>query len=105
MNPSELSVIDVKEANLYRPAPGVQWSVETRGILIFDSRRQSTCLIAYPEAAIWDFTLRGLRMEKMVEQVHWIAGIDDRGARELIIVSLKGWEAAGYLVREDSTNG
>ncbi|MBI4473382.1 MAG: hypothetical protein HY646_11995 [Acidobacteria bacterium] len=83
---------------MYRLAPGVQWSVEARGLLVKGAGGKVQFL-EYPEAAVWDLISRGYRFDKVVSMVSCIASIDQDAGRKLVAESLDKWVNSGLLVR------
>jgi hypothetical protein len=88
----------------YRPAPGVRWAVEEDGILLDDG---AGCIakVGYPDAAVWDFMVRGYRYGQLVELMTHIAGLDEAAAGELVGECLERWAEGGVLRKGLAADG
>lgn len=80
----------------------VAWSVEEGGIRIADGGRGAAAFLEYPEAAIWDFALRGIPEDRAVVMLAAIAAIapapmDVDAARALYRRTIKKWIAAHWI--------
>ena len=79
-----------------RAAPGVHWLVGRTSLTIVD-RRGASSRVAYPEAAVWDFLVRGYSPAEASNLVAATASLDRAGAAELVRTSIAGWVACGWL--------
>jgi hypothetical protein len=83
----------------YRVAEGVQWSVETRGLLLTDGGGL-TYALDYPEAAVWDLVSRGCHPRKAASMLQYIASVPPGDAEELVVRILEQWVRLGLMQRQ-----
>lgn len=55
----------LEEHTTPRPAAGIRWAVEATGVRLFPAGSAPPVFVAYPEAALWDFTCRGLAIPQL----------------------------------------
>ena len=79
-----------------RAAPGVHWLVGRTSLTIVD-RLGAARQVGYPEAAVWDFLVRGHSPADASNMVAAVASLDPDGAAELVRASIAGWVACGWL--------
>lgn len=84
----------------HRPAPGITWSVEQRGALVFDRSRTAPTWIGYPEAAIWDLLTRGTPWTQLVAVFATVAGVTADDAEKQAGAACRAWVESGLLERE-----
>ncbi len=79
-----------------RAAPGVHWLVARTSLTVVD-RHGASRRIAYPEAAVWDFLVRGHSPADASSLVAAVASLDPAGAAELVRASIERWVACEWL--------
>ena len=84
----------------FRLAQHVSWAVETGGVRIFDGAAGAAVFLSYPQAAIWDLTVRGEAPDRIVEKLRWIAAVSAEESRTLVMGCLADWLCRHYLVEE-----
>lgn len=83
----------------YICAPGLQWSVESWGILLIIAERNVSRSFKYPEAAVWDLLTRGFDVAHMASMIYYIGGLPDKiAAAEYVSSRLRAWQEEGLLV-------
>jgi len=85
-----------------RCKPGLRWSVESKGICLFDPERSEALTLTYPEVAVWGLVQRGYAIEKTVELLGAITLEDEKTARTLLMRTLQGWIEKGVLCIEEN---
>lgn len=79
-----------------RAAPGVHWLVGRTSLTVVD-RLGASGRVAYPEAAVWDFLVRGHSPAEASHLVAAVASLDPAGAAEVVRASIERWIACGWL--------
>lgn len=82
----------------YRAADGVHWIVGRSALTVVD-RRGAARVVGYPEAAVWDFVVRGYSMAETSTLVAAVAARDVTDAADLVRSAIDGWVGAGLLER------
>ncbi len=82
---------------LLKCAPGVEWRAEADGIMVVSPRL--TFKLPYPEAALWDFVVRGLAQDRMAAMLQHIGGFPDSTAASAFVDRcLSEWRARKLIV-------
>ena len=85
--------------SMFRCAPDVVWSAEPDGIRLVSSTRPVTVKLSYPEAALWDFVVRGVNEARITVMIRHIGGMaDDAAASTFVSRCLGEWQRQGLIV-------
>jgi hypothetical protein len=84
----------------FRPADGVKWAVELRGVLLVDGSGVRSRFLEYPEAAAWDFLSRRDPRDRIVEKLGATAGLSGDQAASLLDYLTGELCTEGFLERE-----
>lgn len=83
----------------FRCAPDVVWTAEGDGIRLEASARALAVKLFYPEAAFWDFTVRGVSEARSRFMIMHIAGFTEEAAASTFIAQcLQDWQRQGLIV-------
>ena len=86
----------------YRAAEQVRWAVEPGGVTLIDGTTGAATILGYPQAAIWDFLVRGESAEQMSAKLCAIASLDAAAAQVLVRETVAAWRQAGLLAPGES---
>ncbi len=75
----------------------VGWVVQSGGIDLVDVRGGHLATLRYPEAAVWDFLVKGYARERCATLLAGITGIDFSRALSAVEQCRSEWEARGYI--------
>jgi hypothetical protein len=84
----------------FRPANQVHWAVERTGLLLIHADSGASCLLGYPDAAVWDLLARGNTPEIVASKLCAIAALAPAEAQALVDALTARWHAAGWLSEE-----
>lgn len=85
------------EGIIYQIQKNTQYVVEQTHILLLNEKKQY--ILAYPEAAIWDFLIKQYPLKKMTKLLSSIAFITESHAEHLIKVCLKKLCQEGFIIK------
>jgi hypothetical protein len=82
----------------FASAPGLQWTVESTGLLLVRPDRGVCGVLKYPDAAVWDFVTRGYGLPQIARMTRYIGGFpDEAAARQFVQERLEAWQKSGWL--------
>jgi hypothetical protein len=86
----------------FRPAESIQWAVEIDGVVLIDSRSGRTVKLAYPQAALWDFMVRGDSLDQMTRKMALVASIDSDRSEIWVEQTIAELVRDGFIEKTDA---
>ena len=84
-----------------RCAPDVGWIAEPDCIRVVSAARGLTIRLAYPEAALWDFLVRGFSPARATGMIRHVGGFaDDETAARFVVESIGEWQRLSLIVTD-----
>ena len=80
---------------MYKPAPGVRWTVEREGVQVCFAG--GAVFLRYPQAAVWDLLARGQTVDEAIRKLRFIAALDPQAATQLVTDECRRWCSQGLL--------
>jgi hypothetical protein len=85
---------------VYRPLPDVRWVVQLGCVQLLRGSERPAYTLRYPAAAIWEMANRGYALSRIVATVVESARVTPAHARLLVIDTLDGLAAEGFVTKE-----
>lgn len=86
-------------------APHVTWSVDSSCVRLVNLQRGVLATLRYPDAALWDFVVRGVGERRMVAMMRHIGAFAGEAETLLFIRSrLREWEEQGWITSRSTSS-
>ena len=84
---------------VFQCAPDIVW-VSARGVIRIEAvDRRLSLTIGYPQAALWDFVIRGVSEVRTIGMMRHIGGFADESVTfEFVARSVREWQQQGLIV-------
>jgi hypothetical protein len=84
---------------VFQCAPDVVWMSAPDGIRVEAVERGLSLTLGYPQAALWDFVVRGVGEVRAIGMMRHIGGFADESATfEFVARSVREWQQQGLIV-------
>jgi hypothetical protein len=88
-----------------KPAAGVAWAVDAQGVRVTRAGAVVATL-TYPEAAVWDFVVRGINDARTRVMVRHIGGFaTETEAAALVEICVERWRRDGLIADASGGHG
>lgn len=82
----------------FRSAPNVTWTVDAGCVQLVSVSRGVLARLPYPDAALWDFVVRGVDGSRTIAMMKHIGGFtDDDAVSSFIDARLREWVRKGWI--------
>jgi hypothetical protein len=71
--------------------------VEAKGILVISALFNSDEFLPYPEAAIWDLSLKYGLQDGTVDMIRTICRTTEKKAEKLLAKAIENWQIKGFI--------
>jgi hypothetical protein len=84
---------------VFQCAPDVVWVSTPGGIRVEAVERELSLTLGYPQAALWDFVVRGVSEGRTIGMMRHIGGFADESVTfDFVARSVREWQQQGLIV-------